>query len=196
MAQVLTSLLCTRTRQVFTRMPDMSREYTPVPRAIVQFNLLNGVLDAKPVNDTLELVVSAGLELRAAYRFLDFSMSVIADAANDFRAIGYMQTINAIRGVEAGGVTRHPFSVSDTTLRDNSLDEIALARFVSVNDSPRFVFQAVRPGIAPTVTWNMINLTAAACLAGTVDFYCSFLEYDIEQVEHFPLHFPLSVLNR
>lgn len=196
MAQVLDSLATTRTRQVFTKMPDIPREYTPVPRAIVQFHIDSGVVAAKPVNDTYEITISVVLELRAAYRFLDFNWSLITDTAKDFTPIGYMEIINGIRGAPIGQTNRHAFTLGDSTLRDNSLDEVWIAKFVSELDRPRYIVQSVRQGIAPTIAFNAVNLTAAASLAGTTDFFCSFFEYDIEQAEHFPLHFPVQTIAR
>ncbi len=196
MAVVLDSLATTRTRQVFTRPPDLLREYTAWPRAITQFHILNGVISAKPLNDTAELVVSFVLELRAAYRMLEFNASLTQDTAADWRPVGYIELLNAIRGTPAGTNTRHPVVILDTGIRDSSDDEMWVADVERPGGIPRYVIQATRQGIAPTVNFMALNANAAAAAAGTFNCYMSFLEYDIEQVEHLPMHYPVAVYRR
>ncbi len=107
MAVVLTSLSATLTRTVFIKPPDMVRQLTSLPRAIVNFNILNGTIDAKPVNDQQELIVGMTLPSEFAYRMLDMTVSLIQDVANDWSPRAYFELTNAIRNLEVGATERH-----------------------------------------------------------------------------------------
>ncbi len=195
MAVVLVSLSATRTRQVFRKPTDLVREFSPWPRALVMFSILDGAITLKALNNTEELIISMVLDFRFAYRMVDLNASLTQDTANDWRAVAYLEMINSVRGTPVGTNTRYPIALQDTTIRDSSDDELWVAAGVPER-LPHTIIQATRPAIAPTVNFNAVNITAAAAAAGTVNFYASFLEYDIEQVENLPIHYPVSVLSR
>ncbi len=199
MAVVLTSLTATLKRTVFLKPPDLVRELTAVPRAIVTFNILNGTIDAKPVNDQQELIIGMTLDGQFAYRWIDLAFSLIQDVANDWQSRGYVELTNAIRNLEAGSTQRHVI-IFDDLIRIPTPVEMLASRAPSalVSDIPRYVIQtpASSAGASPVITFKATNQAAAVGAAGTCDFYASFYEYDIEQAERFPLHYANLVLQR
>ncbi len=196
MAVVLTSLTATLTRTVFVKPPDMIRQYTPIPRAIVNFNILDGTLDAKPVNDQQELIIGMSLDASFAYKWLTLNFSLVQDVANDWLNRGYLELTNAIRNLEVGMTQRHVLSFDDL-FRVPQGGEMLGCRSpgpYAVGDLPTYVIQRVASSTgAPIITLKATNQTAAVGAAGTVNFYASFMEYDIEQAESFVLHNPVNV---
>ncbi len=199
MAVVLDSLSGKFTRTVFVRPPDTVRGLTSMPRSLVNFNILNGVISAKPLNDTQELIISVTLPGNLAYRLVDLSWSLIQDVANDWRGVAYMELTNAIRGLEVGATQRHPIVINDTTRIPTPTEMwMADSRASQPAGLPRYIIQTNPRGspAAPVITFKAMNDTAAAGLAGTTNFYCSFMEFEIEQAELFPLHWPSLTYER
>lgn len=196
MAVVLDSLATDRSRTVFVKPPDLERQWTAWPRAIILFNLLNGVISAKPVDDQQELIISVDLPGSLAYKFLDMSMSLIQDVANDWTARAYMEVTNGIRNLEGGATQRHAITLEDM-MNIPQGGEMWIARVIAPEcNMPRYIIQTVQQGAAPVITVKATNQAAAVGAAGTVNFYMSFLEYEIEQVERFPIHYPVQTYSR
>ncbi len=193
MAVVTTALTAAVSRTVFVKPPDALREWTPIPRALVNFSLQEGVIDAKPINDSQELIVTMTLDPQFAYRLIHFNASLIQDAANDWLNRAYLEVENAIRGMPDGQTQRHVVSLDDT-VRNVSAVEMWMGR-LQHRVGPTYVIQSTPSGAAIGCTFNAINQNAAAALAGTMDFLCTFLEFDIEQAERFYLHAPVMTLN-
>ncbi len=197
MAVVLTSLVATFVRTVFVKPPDSVRGFTSMPRAIVNFSLLDATLDAKPVNDQQELIIACDLPGNLAYRFLEYNWSITQDVANDWIGFAYMELLNAVRGLPPGAVQRHAIILNDTT-RIPQAGEMQVARNGDITDMPKYLIQTNPRGspASPVITFKATNQAAAVGAAGTVDFYASFMEFDIEQVELFPVHWAPPVYIR
>jgi len=191
-------LLATLSRTVFVKPPDPIRNLTAMPRAIVNYNILNGVVSAKPLNDQAELTISFLLDPTFAYKMVDMSISLSQDRANDWANRAYFEFTNAIRNLEQGATERHVVVLEDLNQIPGST-EMWIARTAATHNLPRYVIQ-VPPGAAagtsPVTTFKANNQNVAAALAGTVNFYVTFFEYEIEQAEQFPLHWPTQVYER
>ncbi len=193
MAIVADSLLATLRRTVFVKPADIVRGLTAIPRAMVTFNILNGVVSAKPMDDQAELTVSIVLDGKFAYRWIELSWSIIQDTANDWLSRGYLELTNAIRNLELGATQRHVITLDDLIITPGQGEGIAVRSpsANTVSDIPRYVIQApsINPLATPVITCKLANANAAAAAVGTTNFYASFFEYDIEQAERFPLHY-------
>ena len=195
MAVVLDSLNATLTRTVFLKPPDMQRELTPIPRAIVNFNILNGVISAKPDSDQQELIIGVTLDGSFAYKMVDLSWSLIQDVADNWTPRAYIEVTNGIRNLELGATQRHPLLVEDMD-RIPTLSEMWVIRVSPEMAMPRYVIQARTAAATPVITFKASNSSTSAAAAGTTNFFCSFFEFDIEQVERYPMHFALQVYPR
>ncbi len=191
-AVVSTQLVAAFTRTPYIKPPDLTREWTAMPRSLVNFDILNGVLAAKPVNDQQELIISFALPTEFAYRMLSLVVSLIQDVAHDWRNRSYLEVTNGIRGLQIGATSRYAMS-NESLDRIPTISEMFLARFQRA--PPGDVFQA-RDGVAPVITFKASNQTAAVGAAGTVNCLATFLEYDIEQAQRFPIHWPALIYNR
>ncbi len=197
MAVVLTSLTAEFKRTVFIKPPDMQRMFTAIPRAIVTFHILNGVIDAKPVNDQQELIIGLSVDSAFAYRWIDLAFHLSQDVAHDWNARGYLELTNAIRNLEPGMTQNHVVVFDDVVVVPGATERLT-AR-TGVDPVVRYIIQ-VPPssavGSAPIITFKASNETAAVGAAGTCNFYASFYEYDIEQVEMYPTHYAQLTLHR
>ncbi len=193
MAVVLDSLTALASRTVFLKPTDMVRELTPIPRAIVNFDLLNGVISAKPLNDTAELIVGMTLDSSFAYRMVEASASLTVDVAKDWNNLTYLEITNGIRNLAIGSTQRHGMIKSSGT-RIPVPTEIWM--LPARQDVPTYIIQALTATATPIVTFKASNDTAAAGAAGTFNCHFSFLEYDIEQAERYPIHYPVLTYGR
>ncbi len=174
----------------------MTRQYTAIPRAIVTFNILNGVISAKPVNDTAELIISIVLDGNFAYRWVDLAFHLSQDVAFNWNARGYVELTNAIRNLEISATQNHVIVLDDVTVVPGPSERL-IAR-TGVDPVVRYIIQtpAVDPTASPVITCKFSNENVAVGAAGTTNFYASFLEFDIEQVEMYPVHYSSMVLQR
>lgn len=195
MAHVQDTFAPTSSRTVFVKPPDLLRDYTAIPRAIVNFSVSGGTVSAKPLNDTQETQVSIVLDFRFAYRLVDLTQTILQDVANDWGSIPYLEVLNAIRRVPQGTVMRFPWNLVDSFT--SAAAELNMVRPIDGRPAPRAILQGTVGGqISPVITFKTFNLTAAAGAAGTIDFWAAFLEFEIEQVERFPIHYPVTVYER
>lgn len=194
MAHVQDSYVTTINRQVFLKPPDEIRQFTSMPRALVHYHVTDGVVSAKPLNDTQETQVSIVLDFRFAYRLVDLTQHIIQDEANSWMAVAYLEINNGLRGMPAGVTSRHAWSMADSLT--SAAGEMSVARPLSAEAGPRYVIQSVLQGVSPAITFKSFNITATAALAGTISFMASFMEFDLEQVEGFPVHWPIPVYTR
>jgi len=197
-AVVLDSLTATLRRTVFIKPPDMQRQLTAIPRAIVTFAILNGVISIKPVNDQQELIIGISLDGNFAYRWIDLMWSLDQDVAFDWSTRGYVELTNALRNLELGMTMRHVVVMDDVIIVPGAGERIMARTGVDPIPGMRYIIQtpSAFPTASPVITFKATNTTAAAGIAGTTNFYASFYEYDIEQVEMFPIHYAQLTLDR
>lgn len=164
--------------------------FTAEPRSIVNFNVVDGVLSAKPVNDQQNVIIAIDLPLAFAYRMIELNCFFTQDVSDDWDPHCLLDVTNGIRNLGGFGRNQvHPAPWTQT-IRRNTTGLMAVDFPV-----PRYIMQAV-DGTAPTITFEASNNTADVGAAGTVDFLATFFEYEIEQVQMYPIHFPALVLER
>jgi len=166
-----------------------------MPRALVNFDILNGVISAKPVNDQQELIIDMVLDPTFAFRFLEVAVSLTQEQAAGWQNFGYLELTNAIRNLEIGATQRHVVPNSVVS-RVPAGANMWISHPDDAQNMPRYVVQSRAAGAAPVVTFKAKNTTDPSSTAGTVDFHCSWMEFDIEQAERFPIHWPALVYSR
>ncbi len=196
MALVNDSFVPTITRTVFLKPRDMVREFTPFPRALLNFSVDAGTVSAKPLNDNYRSDVSIVLPFQFAYRLIELTQTINQDAANDWSSIPYLSVLNGIRRIPQGTTVRFPFNLVDSFQTGDPTVELNLVRPIDGAVRPSGILQSILARVSPTINFHSFNPTAAAALAGTLDFFASFLEYDLEQVERFPVHYPVLAFSR
>ncbi len=196
MALVNDSFVPTITRTVFLKPRDMVRELTPIPRALLNFSVSGGTVTLKALNDTYRADVSLVLPFQFAYRLMELTQTINQDTANDYASIPYLAVLNGIRRIPQGTTVRFPWNLVDTFQATDPPVEQNMVRPIDGHVRPTGILQSIVSRVSPTITFHTFNQTAAAAAAGTIDFFCSFLEYDLEQVERFPVHYPVLTYDR
>ncbi len=182
------------TRTVFTKPADVLRQYTSIPRAIVNFTLANTTIALKPATDQQELELTIPLDPQFAYRLVDFNVWVTQDTANDWNDIAYLEVFNGVRNLPAGTVMRHPVQIDDA-LRINAPTEMWMARF-ETGARPAYVIQTGPAGGVAIVRFEATNQNTAAAASGSIGCMITFYEFEIEQAEYVNLHWPALAYNR
>lgn len=188
MAVVLDGFTAAFKRVPYIKPPDLSRMFTAIPRALITFVVNQATLSAKPTNDQQTVQVSFSLPVTFAYRMIDSQMMVrtggagSAGTAFDFNAGGELQITNAMRGQSLGVTTRHLLRSTGVF----SFATITEQRFWAIDRNPSMILQAISAGVANVLDWRVVNNSAGATPAGTVNFLCTMYEYDIEQVQMYP----------
>ncbi len=167
----------------------MVREFTAMPRAIVNFDLLDGVISAKPVDDQQELIISMTLDPAFAYRFLELTVALTQNVAQNWQRFGYLELTNAIRNLVAGATQRHLIQNEVLTQVPQGGNQW-ITHHQAPGNMPRYVVQATAQQSAPVITFKATDQAAAVATAGVVKFHCAWMEFDIEQAERFPIHWP------
>ncbi len=196
MALVTTSITAVFSRTVFNKMPDWQRNQTSQPRALVQFHIDTVALDAKPINDDQLLIVSVNLPFQFAYRLVDLNLVIIQDVATSWTDVPFIEATNGIRGLPLGNDQRWPLTLQDSTLTGVPGGAFNMTVSAAHSPLPQVLFQSIAAGVSPVITVKATNQNTPAGAAGTVDFYMSFLEFEIEQAWNASMFWPLSILNR
>lgn len=189
MAIVLTGISAIFRRVPFIKPPDLARQFTPIPRARVDFINNNVVIPLKPVNDQQNFQIACNVPTTFAYRLLSSLIKVRQDQADNWDAVGQLQITNGMRGQTLGQVSTHPI-VSELT---NSFSTILPERlYFTAPDraAPTYIIQSLSRDVAPVIDFRLSNNDVTAAAAGVLQFFASFYEYDIEQVEMFPALIP------
>lgn len=194
MAVVTDSPTALFSRTPFIKPPDLEREWTAMPRSIVNFALTGSVISIKPINDQQELIISIDLPAEFCYRWLTSTVFVIQNNARDWSDRSYVEITNGVRGVALGNMQEWPM-VNEFVDKIPSSSEAWIARGGSDTRLPTDILQAIR-GVAPTITFKASNIGAPAGTAGTMNCLFTFLEFDIEQAQRFPIHWPTNILAR
>lgn len=197
MAVVTVNNTAVFSRTPFIKPPDLDREFTAMPRAVVNFTLPpTTVMTAKPINDQETMIITLPIPAEFVYRLVDVSVTVFQDVADAWQPFGYIEITNGVRGLPLGSVQQHAVTL-DQPLR--TVPRVLPFSFWNATSTgrrlPNYLIQAV-DGNAPTVTFKAINVATPAGAEGTLNCRFAFFEYDIEQAQRFPLHWPTVVLSR
>ena len=165
-----------------------------MPRALVNFTLpFNQAISAKPLNDQQEILVAIDLPVEFAYRMTAMNVAVVQDKAHSYRDRTYLEVTNAIRGLPGGNTQQWPLTNEEFDRIPTAVQAFA-ARF-EYHAMPTDILQA-SSGLGAVITYKASNQTSAAAGAGTMNFLATFLEYDIEQAQRFPVHWPFMTYTR
>ncbi len=198
MALVNDSFVPTITRTVFLKPRDMVRELTPIPRALLNFSVAAAAVTLKAMNDTYRADVSIVLPFQFAYRLMELTQTINQDIANDYASVPFLAVLNGIRRIPQGTTVRFPWNLVDT-FQVGAADPPVEANMIRPMDGsvrPTGILQSIVPRVSPTINFHTFNINTAAAAAGTLDFFASFLEYDLEQVERYPVHYPILTYDR
>lgn len=189
MAVVSDVIATVSSRTVFTKPPDFMREKSPLPRAMVNFTVLDGVISAKPTNDQAELTIQVVLPGTFAYRLVDFTVSLVQDLADDWIAKAYIEIQNGVKNLPTLSTQRHSCGIDKMRkVTGGAQTKMWIARDASNRSPPGYLIQANHNETAD-FSFIAVNEDAAAAAAGTCDALFTFFEYELEQAEYVALYY-------
>ncbi len=189
MATVATVLAMDPGYRPFERPPDPAVLWSAVPRGLRGFTVNSGTLDAKPVDDTQTLELTATLPANFAYVFAELSIQINQNqAANWIRQYSlnlqnWYQGFVGLSQTWVFGLTTHPLGgVLSPGGPDQGIPSVGIPK------APMWA-PAGTSGILISIQARNTNATVAA--AGTINSYINFWEFDLEQVRKYPINTPL-----
>lgn len=186
MAVVDTSIAMTSVYQPFERPPQNLTLWSAIPRGLHSFLVATAALDAKPVNDTHLLTLTALLPPSFGYVFADIGLAIAQDKADDWDAAFIFNLQNFYRAAE-------PLSVALSMSHAISWLSGGFGTVrASADKIGAFAFPIIgTPGTTGIqISIQATNSTAAQALAGTVNAYVAFWQFDLEQIRKFPINSP------
>ncbi len=191
MANVAVTIAMAPTYQPFERPPDPAALWTAIPRGLRGFLVNVGALDAKPVNDTETLSLTATLPASFAYVFAEISLTIAQDQAGDWDTRYVLNLQNWYQGVLALS-SDFGFDFSPVGLgageRGNGIG--------AMDQVPRAPMWAPSGTSGILINISTFNDVATVAAAGTVNAYINFWEFDLEQARKFPINSPYPVHSR
>lgn len=193
MAVVSVNLTANSRRTVFVKPSDPYRQFTAIPRAIVNHFLAATAVTAKPINDQEELLIRCTLDPKFAYRLVDMSVSLIQDVAHAWETRAWIEVVAGVKNLPTSQVNRSSVVLDDVF--DNSSSPMWIASAdKEARRLPSYIIQNV--GGTLLFDFKASNQAAPAGAAGTIDAFFTFFEYEIEQAEFYALHSPMLTYSR
>ncbi len=142
------------------------------------------VLALKPVNDTELLSISGTLNPGFGYVLVEAHCNISQDTADDWDGFGQLRISQPSTALD-GFDYRMPIQFSNYS-QDGVTKKIVATRGGGT-------YQLLHTPIVPpeggsTFSMSFANLAAAAAAAGVVDAVVSFWQYDLAQLQYFPVH--------
>ncbi len=185
MAVVTESLTYSQSYTPFETPPQAATQFSLVPRGVRRFFFNNDVA-LKPVNDQLNLFLTANLPENFAYILTRFNYQLTADTASDWDRQLELRMFNHIPGQELGN-SEHVHAqltlmVPASFNPQLTVDTVDLTNFAGPFWGPASfrVFTA--------------NVAAAAAAASFLISHCEFLEYDLAQAQRYFINTRIPVM--
>ncbi len=188
MATVTTAIAMSNSYVPFERPPQNLTLWSAIPRGIQTFIVATGTLDAKPINDDQVLSLTAILPPNFGYVFADFALQINQDRALDWDNFASLNLQNFYRAPLVLSVALQMTVTLDFPVTGLLGDVRSSAEKPSAFGFPIIGSQGTT-GVQVSITAANDNNTAA--LAGTVNSYVSFWQFDLEQVRKHPINTPI-----
>ncbi len=192
MAVVTDNLTFLPSYQAFERPPQSVSQYSLIPRGLRRFFFQDDV-SAKPVNDQIDVFLTATLPSSFAYILRAVSLQLTSPEASDWQPTCVLRMLNHIPGQPLGtseeiAASLHFMSSSSTAFRTIGATEPALQLFSG----------PVWSSHQGTITFRIQMANIAAAVSGTAFLisHCEFLEYDLAQAQRFWVNTPSPVIRR
>lgn len=151
-------------------------------------------LAAKPVNDTILLRINFDLLPNRAYVFNEMQLTLFdLDTASDWDTVAQLFFENHGRAM-AGVRLRMPIQM--VLMGNNGVDKQILGSRVLAGELPRTPIVASDSSNVLNFNISLQNTAAAVAAAAVVSFFISFFEFDLDQVQFFPVNVSPSVSTR
>jgi len=173
----------------YERPPQEMTLWSAIPRGLQSFIVPTALLDAKALNDEALLQLTATLPPNFGYVMTDLNFTIAQDRAFDWNGHMNLNLQNFYRAsvnesVALAGNWRQEFRVTGPdpgTLRVSN----------TVQPYPSFPIIGSQGTSGVLIVIIAHNDQAAAALAGTVNAFISFWQFDLEQIRKYPINSPI-----
>lgn len=181
--------------QPFERPPDHQTLYSLIPRGLRRIFLATDV-SAKPVNDQIDLFITATLPVNFAYIMTRFNLQLAGDTAGQWSTRVQLRMSNHINGQPVG--TTEQVHVATNTFTPASANPTATVTAESAAEAVKSFAGPVWavPGGAILFRVAMTNINADVGAAAFVITHAEFLEYDLTQAQRYWINTPYPVMQR
>lgn len=179
----------------YERPPQPLTLWSAIPRGIQSFIVPTAALDAKALNDSMILALTATLPPNFGYVMADIMVTIAQDEANDWNNVLIFNLQNFYRAPPSLSI-----GLSATWLANfsNQADGLlrALRGVESQGSWPTFPLIGSEDTSGVQVRITITNPAAAATTAGTVNAFVSFWQFDLEQIRKYPINSPFPTHSR
>ncbi len=180
--------------QAFERPPDTTMLYSLIPRGVRRFFISTDV-SAKPINDTIDVFITATLPLNFAYLMRSFNLQFTGDTASDWNASVTLRLLNHIPEQGGAGVSEQLTAPMTLFTPGSGSPQLAVRDF---HDIRQFAgpFWSISQTGQVTFRARIANVAAAAGAAAFVISHCEFYEFDLTQAQRYFINTPIPVIAR
>lgn len=192
MALDIQSVFVVRAFQPYERPPQAATLWSVIPRGL-EILTASRALDAKAVNDAALLTIPWIMSPNYAWAIQDIGFTIVQDRGSDWADNTNLNFQNFMRLGEVGLNANYRFrwltSSQDgqtrTLIRNNQSSPLPTMPMTTLDGSSGLAFNFT--------AWNN---NATVSTAGVLDFFCTFWQFDLEQVRKYPINTTLPVSTR
>ncbi len=169
--------------------------YSLIPRGIRRF-FFNDDVSAKPVNDTINVFLTATLPLNFAYIMTRFNWQFSTDTIADWQKTVVCRMLSHIPG-QPNGVSEHVAVLMQDFFPPGSTNQLVVGAEAAAAVPKPFTgpFWSTHGG-GIDFRVQMSNTTAAVGGTGFLISHLEFLEYDLTQAQRYYVNTPLPTIAR
>lgn len=188
----------TITRQPFERPPQAETLWGAIPRGFIHFPVLDGVLQAKPINDDQHLRISGVLPAGFAYQFIQIACTIDQDVAASWSTVPILRCVNWVPGNAASQHMVLSSSAVNEFADNSAVEPRMILRTMQQASGFEWGRQILYQASRAAISWSFLQTNEAdpAGAIGSVDFVASFLEFDLTQAQRFGVQTPVPVRGR
>lgn len=179
----------------YERPPQPMTLWSAIPRGLQSFIVDTQALDAKALNDTALLNLTATLPPNFGYVLMDVKLDIAVNRAFDWSDTMSLNLQSYYRApglsVALSSTWKGNFDIADTLTATTRTSV-----WLGDNPLPKFPIIGTPGTTGVLIVISSSNSVALATTIGTVNAYISFWQFDLEQIRKFPINSPQPVHSR
>lgn len=176
----------------YERPPQPYTLWSAIPRGLQSFVVAGLALDAIVSPDTVLLNITALLPPNFAYVMHDLALTLaMANAANEWTTTMNLNLQNFYRAPQSLALSGNWVQTMVAAAKDGTTMSLS-----KVQPWPSFPMIGAEGTTGIQIVASTFNNAGATRAAGTIDFYISFWQFDLEQIRKFPINSPQPVQAR
>jgi len=181
----------------YERPPQALTLWSAIPRGIFTLSS-NAGLTTKPINDDFTVIINGTLPPNYGYVFESIHFSIQQDVAGSWGATVLLNLQNFFRGLPVGINANlvFPFVNTDRSGTTSCIAFNSGSSGVGTSDVPTFPLVAPEGTSGVLTSFSGFNNQNPASSGGTLHYWLSFWQFDLEQIRKYPINSPLPVQAR